>query len=68
MSINSKPYDGRPECQQIGHCMSGCAIGANGRLLHQVPNAEKTGNYEIRPESMVLDKPRQVWKSNRCLR
>ena len=55
MSINSKPYDGRPECQQIGHCMSGCAIGAKWSTMYtEVPNAEKTGNYEIRPESMVL--------------
>ena len=32
MSINSKPYNGRPECQQIGHCMSGCALVLNGQL------------------------------------
>ena len=35
--------------------MSGCAIGAKWSTMYtEVPNAEKTGNYEIRPESMVL--------------
>ena len=28
MSINSKPYDGRVACQQIGFCFQGCKSGA----------------------------------------
>jgi len=55
MSVNSREYDGRPQCRQTGFCMSGCAIGAKWSTLYtEVPAAEKTGNYEIRPDSMVL--------------
>ena len=55
MSINSQPYDGRPACQQIGFCMSGCAIGAKWSTLYtEVPKAEATGNFELRPESHVV--------------
>lgn len=55
MSINSLEYDDRPACRQIGFCMSGCAIGAKWSTLYtEVPKAEATGNYEVRPESMVV--------------
>ncbi|MEO8629227.1 MAG: GMC family oxidoreductase [Betaproteobacteria bacterium] len=55
MSVNSQEYAGRPACRQIGFCMSGCAIGAKWSTLYtEVPQAEATGNYEIRPESMVV--------------
>jgi choline dehydrogenase-like flavoprotein len=55
MSVNSLEYDGRPACRQIGFCMSGCAIGAKWSTLYtEIPKAEKTGNFEIRPESMVV--------------
>jgi choline dehydrogenase-like flavoprotein len=55
MAINSIEYDGRPQCRQIGFCMSGCAIGAKWSALYtEIPKAEATGNYEIRPESMVV--------------
>jgi choline dehydrogenase-like flavoprotein len=55
MAINSMEYDGRPQCRQIGFCMSGCAIGAKWSALYtEIPMAEATGNYEIRPESMVV--------------
>ena len=51
MSINSQAYGGRPQCQQIGYCMSGCAIGAKWSTMYtEIPAAESTGNYEIRPE------------------
>jgi len=51
MAINSQPYDGRPACLQIGFCMSGCAIGAKWSTLYtEVPRAEATGNFELRPE------------------
>jgi choline dehydrogenase-like flavoprotein len=55
MAINSQPYDGRPACLQIGFCMSGCAIGAKWSTLYtEVPRAEATGNFELRPESHAL--------------
>lgn len=55
MAVNSTEYDGRPQCRQIGFCMSGCAIGAKWSALYtEIPRAEATGNYEIRPESMVV--------------
>ena len=55
MAINSQPYDGRPACIQLGFCMSGCAIGAKWSTLYtEIPKAEATGNFELRPESMAL--------------
>ncbi len=56
MSINSEPRDGRPGCHQIGFCMAGCAIGAKWSVLYtEIPKAEATGHFELRPESMVLN-------------
>jgi Choline dehydrogenase and related flavoproteins len=55
MAINSEDRDGRPACHQIGFCMSGCAIGAKWSTLYtEIPKAESTGRFEIRPESMVV--------------
>ena len=55
MAINSEDRDGRPACHQIGFCMSGCAIGAKWSTLYtEIPKAENTGRFEIRPESMVV--------------
>ena len=55
LAINSEPRDGRPGCRQIGFCIAGCAIGAKWSTLYtEVPRAEETGHFEIRPESMVL--------------
>src|ERR1700756_3784814 len=55
MAINSEDRDGRPACHQIGFCMSGCAIGAKWSTLYtEIPKAESTGCFEIRPESMVV--------------
>jgi len=55
MAVNSRERDGRPACRQIGFCMSGCAIGAKWSTLYtEVPKAEATGNYELRPDSMVI--------------
>ncbi|TLZ22877.1 MAG: GMC family oxidoreductase [Gammaproteobacteria bacterium] len=55
MAINSQPYDGRPACLQIGFCMSGCAIGAKWSTLYtEVPRAEATGNFELRPECHAM--------------
>ncbi len=54
MAINSVPRDGRPSCQQIGFCNSGCAIGAKWSTLYtEIPAAERTGKFELRPESMA---------------
>jgi choline dehydrogenase-like flavoprotein len=56
MAINSEPRDGRPACHQIGFCMSGCAIGAKWSTLYtEIPKAEATGHFELRPESMALN-------------
>ena len=55
MAINSQARDGRPACQQIGFCMMGCAIGAKWSTMYtEIPKAEATGHFELRPESMVL--------------
>ena len=55
MAINSEPRDGRPACHQIGFCMEGCAIGAKWSTLYtEIPKAEATGHFELRPESMAL--------------
>jgi len=55
MSINSQPYDGRLSCLQLGFCVSGCATGAKWSTLYtEMPKAEATGNFELRPESMVI--------------
>ena len=40
-AINSVARDGRPACQQIGFCWSGCAIGAKWSTLYtEIPKAE----------------------------
>lgn len=55
MAINSKGYDQRPDCQQIGFCMQGCKIGAKWSTLYtDIPRALATGRVELRPEAMVL--------------
>jgi choline dehydrogenase-like flavoprotein len=55
MAINSRPRDDRPACRQIGFCMAGCAIGAKWSTLYtEIPRAESTGHFEIRPDSMVV--------------
>ena len=55
MAINSEPRDGRAACQQLGFCFQGCRTGAKWSTLYtEVPKAEATGNYELRPEAHVL--------------
>ncbi|MGI9239067.1 MAG: GMC family oxidoreductase N-terminal domain-containing protein, partial [Woeseiaceae bacterium] len=55
MAINPVARDGRPGCQQIGFCVSGCAIGAKWSTLYtEVPAAESTGHFELRPNSMAV--------------
>ena len=55
MAINSKPRDGRGACQQLGFCFQGCKMGAKWSTLYtEIPKAEATGYFELRPESQVL--------------
>lgn len=55
MAINSEVRDGRNSCRQLGFCFAGCRMGAKWSTLYtEVPKAEATGNYELRPESHVL--------------
>lgn len=54
MAINSVDRDDRPSCQQLGFCTSGCAVGAKWSTLYtEIPKAEATGRFELRPECMV---------------
>lgn len=55
VAINSTPRDGRPACLQLGFCTSGCVIGAKWSTLYtEIPKAEQTGHFELRPQSMVV--------------
>jgi choline dehydrogenase-like flavoprotein len=55
MAINSVAHDGRPACRQIGFCTTGCAIAAKWSTLYtEIPKAEATGHFELRPDSMAL--------------
>ncbi len=54
-AINSQARDGRPACQMLGFCSSGCKSGAKWSTLYtEVPNALATGRYELRPNCMAL--------------
>ena len=54
LAINSVPRNGRGECQQLGFCKSGCLTMAKWSTLYtEIPQAEATGHFELRPESMV---------------
>jgi len=54
LAINSKPRNGRGSCRQLGFCTSGCAVGAKWSTLYtDIPEAEQTGHFELRSESMV---------------
>ena len=52
LAINSKSNDGRGFCIQQGFCVQGCKIGAKWSTLYtEIPDAEATGNFELRIES-----------------
>ena len=54
-AINPVARKGRPGCQQIGFCNSGCAIGAKWSTLYtEVPAAEMTGHFELRAQAMAV--------------
>lgn len=55
LAINSVPYDGRAACRQSGFCRSGCIYSAKWSTLYtEIPKAEATGHFELRPDAMVL--------------
>ena len=55
MSINSEPRKGRGSCLQIGFCFQGCKSGAKWSTLYtEIPDAELTGNFEVRPQCHAL--------------
>ena len=55
VAINSRPRDGRPPCLQTGFCTSGCVVEAKWSTLYtEIPKAEQTAHFELRPESMVM--------------
>ena len=54
-AINPVARNGRPGCQQISFCNSGCAIGAKWSTLYtEVPAAEQTGHFELRSSTMAV--------------
>ena len=55
MAIISKPYRGRAACVGCGFCETfGCEINAkSSTLATMIPEAEKTGRCEVRPNSYV---------------
>jgi len=55
LAINSKPRDGRPACQMLGFCSSGCKSGAKWSTLYtEILEAVATGNFELRTRNMAL--------------
>ena len=55
MAVLSRPYRGRPACQHCGFCENfGCEWRAkSSALTTMIPDAERTGRCEIRPNSYV---------------
>jgi choline dehydrogenase-like flavoprotein len=55
MAINSQPYRARPACVNCGFCMGfGCEVMAKASALYtMIPEAEASGNCEVRPGSYV---------------
>ncbi|HEY2804539.1 MAG TPA: GMC family oxidoreductase [Gemmatimonadales bacterium] len=54
MSILSRPYHGRPPCQQCGYCIGfPCEHRAKGSKHVVIPMAEATGRCEIRTGCVV---------------
>jgi len=55
MAINSRDRDDRTSCQQLGFCFQGCKMGAKWSTLYsEIPKAEETDHFELRPESQAL--------------
>ncbi|MEV8375944.1 GMC family oxidoreductase [Kribbella sp. NPDC056861] len=52
--INSRPYNGRPACNNCGFCNAqGCVTGARGSALDPLRRALLTGRAELRAETQV---------------
>jgi len=55
MAINSKPYDDRNSCQQVGFCFQGCKYGAKWSSAYgDIPKGEATGKLEVRTNAHVI--------------
>ena len=56
LAINSIPYRDRPACVHCGFCHGfACEVMAKASTLtSMIPEAEATGNCEVRPESYVV--------------
>ncbi|MGA1561232.1 MAG: GMC family oxidoreductase, partial [bacterium] len=55
MAINSKPYDDRNSCQQVGFCFQGCKYGAKWSSAYSdIPKGEATGKLEVRTNAHVI--------------
>jgi choline dehydrogenase-like flavoprotein len=56
MAINSTLYRGRPGCAHCGFCIGfGCEVMAKSTSLYtMIPEAERTGRCEVRPQSYVF--------------
>ncbi|MFI5041169.1 MAG: GMC family oxidoreductase [Acidimicrobiales bacterium] len=53
-AANSVPYDGRPACNNCGHCgYFGCPIHAKGDPVAPLRRALLTGRASLRPQSFV---------------
>jgi choline dehydrogenase-like flavoprotein len=55
-AINSRPYDGRPPCNDCGYCGDyGCTINAKGSpAVTLLRKALLTGNCQLRPETRAI--------------
>jgi choline dehydrogenase-like flavoprotein len=55
LAILSRPHNGRPPCINCGFCMGfGCEVNAkSSTLVAMIPQAEASGNCEIRAECAV---------------
>jgi len=54
-SIVSRPYRGRPACNDCAHCLSfGCPTNAKGGGVWQLNDALQTGRVELRTECNVV--------------
>jgi choline dehydrogenase-like flavoprotein len=50
----TRPHNGRPPCHYCGNCVNGCDVGAMfNPIAVTLPPALKTGNLEIRTDSVV---------------
>ena len=55
LAINSQARDGRPACQMLGFCASGCKSGAKWSTLYtEILKALVTDKFELRTRCMAL--------------